>query len=92
MCVRRHNIRYHELLFIVDTCQANTLYTRFYSPNILAAGSSSKGQNSYSHSDASPQLGVAVIDRYTYYMLDFMERSVLSVQSQSTLADLVIIY
>ena len=41
--------RYNEMLFIVDTCQANTLYRRFYSPNILAVGSSELGENSYSH-------------------------------------------
>ncbi|KAK0855663.1 glycosylphosphatidylinositol anchor biosynthesis [Friedmanniomyces endolithicus] len=26
--------RYHELLFMIDTCQANTMYTEFYSPGI----------------------------------------------------------
>ena len=36
------------MLFMVDTCQANTLYSRFYSPNIIATGSSSKDENSYS--------------------------------------------
>lgn len=40
--------RYNEIFFMVDTCQANTLYSQFYSPNILAAGSSKKDQNSYS--------------------------------------------
>lgn len=40
--------RYNEILFMIDTCQANTLYTQFYSPNILAIGSSRKGENSYS--------------------------------------------
>jgi phosphatidylinositol glycan class K len=40
--------RYNEILFMIDTCQANTLYTRFYSPNILAIGSSRQGENSYS--------------------------------------------
>jgi phosphatidylinositol glycan class K len=58
---------------MVDTCQANTLYERLYSPNVLAAGSSRRGQNSYSH-HADGDLGVAVIDRFTYYTLDFMER------------------
>lgn len=33
---------------MVDTCQANTLYSKFYSPNILAMGSSEKDENSYS--------------------------------------------
>uniref|UniRef100_V5EZD4 GPI-anchor transamidase n=1 Tax=Kalmanozyma brasiliensis (strain GHG001) TaxID=1365824 RepID=V5EZD4_KALBG len=64
--------RYHELLFIVDTCQANTLYSRIYSPNILATGSSEKGQNSYSHG-ADDDLGVAMIDRYTNFILEWME-------------------
>jgi len=57
---------------MVDTCQANTLYKQFYSPNILAIGSSRYAENSYSHHSDS-QLGVAVIDRFTYYTLDFFE-------------------
>lgn len=33
---------------MIDTCQANTMYTKFYSPNILATGSSQIHENSYS--------------------------------------------
>jgi GPI-anchor transamidase subunit K len=40
--------RYNEILFIIETCQANSLYNQFYSDRILALGSSEKGQNSYS--------------------------------------------
>lgn len=40
--------RYHELFFMIDTCQANTMYSKIYSPNVLATGSSPKGENSYS--------------------------------------------
>ena len=40
--------RYHEIFFMIDTCQASTMFSRVYSPNILAVGSSQKGQNSYS--------------------------------------------
>ncbi|SPC64481.1 probable GPI8 - GPI-anchor transamidase [Ustilago sp. UG-2017b] len=64
--------RYHELFFMVDTCQANTLYTKIYSPNVLATGSSGKGQNSYSHG-ADYDLGVAMIDRFTNFVLEWME-------------------
>jgi len=65
--------RYKDILFAVDTCQANTLYKQFYSPNILAIGSSKLGENSYSHhSDAD--VGVSVIDRFTYYTLEYMEK------------------
>lgn len=64
--------RYRELLFMIDTCQANTLYSKFYSPNIIATGSSEVDQSSYSH-HADNDVGVAVIDRWTYYNLEFLE-------------------
>ncbi|KAJ9475687.1 GPI-anchor transamidase [Pseudozyma hubeiensis] len=64
--------RYHQLFFMVDTCQANTLYSKIYSPNVLATGSSEKGQNSYSHG-ADDDLGVAMIDRFTNFVLQWME-------------------
>lgn len=40
--------RYNEIFFMIDTCQANTMFSKFYSPNILATGSSEMGENSYS--------------------------------------------
>lgn len=43
--------RYHEILFIVDTCQASSMYEKFYSPNILAVASSLVGEDSLSVSD-----------------------------------------
>ncbi|KAI3648808.1 hypothetical protein MP228_006662 [Amoeboaphelidium protococcarum] len=79
--------RYKEILFMIDTCQANTLYFRFYSPKVMAAGSSKKKENSYSH-HTSHDLGVAVIDRFTYYLLDFMESQVTSMSSKAKLNDL----
>jgi phosphatidylinositol glycan class K len=33
---------------MIDTCQANTMYSKLYSPNILATGSSELDENSYS--------------------------------------------
>lgn len=87
---------------MADTCQANTLYSKFYSPGILATASSDKGENSYSvspvtgmtamklrcclqhHSD--PDLGVAVIDRYTHVVLNFLES--INKTSSTTLQDL----
>jgi phosphatidylinositol glycan class K len=40
--------RYNEILFMIDTCQANTMYTKIHSPNILATGSSKLKESSYS--------------------------------------------
>jgi len=79
--------RYHEMLFMIDTCQANTMYTKFYSPNIVATGSSEIDESSYSH-HADNDVGVAVIDRYTYYNLDFLETEVTEPSSKKTLGEL----
>lgn len=64
--------RYNELLLLADTCQAASLYQKCYSPNILAAASSRVGEDSLSHHDDST-LGVPVIDRWTYYILQYLE-------------------
>jgi GPI-anchor transamidase subunit K len=79
--------RYHEILFMIDTCQANTMLSRMYSPNIIATGSSELDQSSYSH-HADNDVGVAVIDRYTYYNLEFLENQVQDLSSQKTVGDL----
>ena len=72
---------------MIDTCQANTMYTKLYSPNVIATGSSELDQSSYSH-HADNDVGVAVIDRYTYYTLEFLEREVQDLSSKKTLGDL----
>lgn len=78
---------YHEILFMIDTCQANTMYSKLYSPNIIATGSSELDQSSYSH-HADNDVGVAVIDRYTYYNLEFLEGQVRDMGSKKTVGDL----
>ncbi|KAI4746315.1 hypothetical protein E4T50_03330 [Aureobasidium sp. EXF-12298] len=79
--------RYNELLFMIDTCQANTMYGQFYTPNIIATGSSALHQSSYSH-HADQDVGVAVIDRWTYYNLEFLEEQIGSTSSNVTLGQL----
>ncbi|KAL0487519.1 GPI-anchor transamidase subunit K [Acrasis kona] len=64
--------RYNEILLMVDTCQAGSLFKQIYSPNVIAAGSSMIGENSYSH-HSDYDVGVAVIDRFTYFTLEFFE-------------------
>jgi glycosylphosphatidylinositol transamidase (GPIT) subunit GPI8 len=72
---------------MIDTCQANTMYSKLYSPNIIATGSSELDQSSYSH-HADNDIGVAVIDRYTYYTLEFLESEVRGTSSKKMLGDL----
>ncbi|KAA1118947.1 glycosylphosphatidylinositol anchor biosynthesis [Puccinia graminis f. sp. tritici] len=81
--------RYNELLFMIDTCQANTMTSKLYSPNIVATGSSAKGENSYSH-HADSDIGVAVVDRYSHFVLSHLEA--MNKTSSSTLQDFVNAY
>ncbi|KAK5940197.1 glycosylphosphatidylinositol anchor biosynthesis [Knufia obscura] len=83
----REKRRFNELLFMIDTCQANTLYRQFYAEGMVATGSSEEDESSYSH-HADNDVGVAVIDRWTYYVLQFLENEVRDVQSEKTLGDL----
>lgn len=64
--------RYNEIFFMIDTCQANTMFSKFYSPNILATGSSQLGENSYSYEN-DEDVGVSVIDSYTHFVLEYLE-------------------
>jgi len=64
--------RYNEIFFMIDTCQANTMYSKFYSPNILATGSSRIHQSSYSYEN-DDDVGVSVIDSYTHFVLEYLE-------------------
>ncbi|KZT66084.1 hypothetical protein DAEQUDRAFT_485395 [Daedalea quercina L-15889] len=77
--------RYNEIFFMIDTCQANTMFSKFYSPNILATGSSEIHENSYSHEN-DHDIGVAVIDKFTHYVLQFMEG--INKTSQASMQDL----
>jgi len=65
--------RYKQIFWMSDTCQAATLQNQFYSPGILAYGSSGKKENSYSH-HLDADVGVAVIDRFTFYSLENLNR------------------
>jgi len=65
--------RYKQVFWISDTCQAASLQNVFYSPNIIAIGSSGQQENSYSH-HACQDIGVSVIDRFTYYSLDYFAK------------------
>ncbi|XP_058723965.1 GPI-anchor transamidase-like isoform X2 [Vicia villosa] len=77
--------RFKELLVMVDTCQASTLFSQFHSPDVLAIGSSMKGQNSYSH-HLDSDVGVSVVDRFTFYTLAFFER--LNIYDNASLSSL----
>lgn len=78
--------RYNEILFIIDTCQAESMSTKLISPNIIGLGSSKIGQDSLSHHGDST-IGVYVIDRFTYYALNFLEKLNIQTASNTSLKE-----
>ncbi|PHJ20136.1 peptidase c13 family protein [Cystoisospora suis] len=75
--------RFKQLLLIAETCQGSSLLDAVYTPDVLGIASSAIGESSYSHhSDSS--LGVSVIDRWTYYTLQFFEKFVRDSSSSVT--------
>ncbi|EOY10993.1 Peptidase C13 family [Theobroma cacao] len=81
----KEKLRFKELLIMVDTCQAATLFNQLQSPGVLAIGSSMRGENSYSH-HLDSDVGVSVVDRFTYYTLAFFER--LNIYDNASLSSL----
>ncbi len=81
--------RYNEILFMIDTCQGESMFSQINSPNIISVSSSKTGQPSYSHhNDFS--LGVSVIDSFTFLNLETLEK--LNRHDQKTIRYLVFKY
>ena len=68
--------RYNEIFFMIDTCQANTMYTKFYSPNILATGSSMLDESSYSASPFRLTLYFPIANGFYLYSMQTIKISV----------------
>ncbi|CAI5972370.1 unnamed protein product [Closterium sp. NIES-65] len=77
--------RYHSILLMIDTCQAQTLYSEIYSPGIVSVASSAKGEMSYSYLP-DLDLGVTVVDLFTYHTLQFLHQ--INARSNVSLASL----
>lgn len=73
--------RYNEILIIFDTCEAESLYKKLYSPNVVSFASSLIGENSLSHEN-DQTIGVPIIDKYSYYLSEFLE----SIEQNSTIS------
>ena len=70
---------------MIDTCQASTMYEHIMAPGVTAIASSIRGESSYSY-QVDDELGVAVLDRFTWALLEFTKN--MNSTSPTTLADL----
>jgi GPI-anchor transamidase subunit K len=73
--------RYNQIFFMADTCQASTLMNRLNVPRMITIGSSKLGQSSYSYTN-DYKIGVSLIDRFTFSMLNFFTK--LTIKSDGT--------
>eukprot|EP00040_Diaphanoeca_grandis_P021902 m.117114 g.117114 ORF g.117114 m.117114 type:complete len:376 (-) comp28555_c0_seq1:123-1250(-) len=77
--------RYKELLFIIDTCHAESLLDGIHSPNVIGIASSSRHEDSYSV-DLSRDIGVHMVDAFTGRLLQFLET--VSPDNRASLVDM----
>ena len=64
--------RYREMLLVIDTCQASTMANHITSPGVSVISSSTRGENSYAF-DKNNIIGLAVIDRFTYLLVQYLQ-------------------
>lgn len=76
--------RYRQLLLFVETCEAETLTEKVYSPNVLTIATSKLGEKSYSH-HTDMDVGLTVTDRVTYHGLQWFND--INVASNATLQE-----
>lgn len=69
--------RYKKMLWVGDTCRAASLHEEFYSENIVAVGSSGNRESSYSRHRID-DLGISVVDRFSYSAELFLRRHIVS--------------
>lgn len=66
--------RFKNLLFLVDTCQASTLTESIHNLSGFISISSSKiNENSFAYL-TNKYIGISVIDRFTYSLLDYLKK------------------
>ncbi len=72
------------MLFIIDTCQAESMFSKFYSPEIFSISSSKVGESSYSYT-VDTEVGLSIIDRFTHQLVEFLQAR----QPDTTLQQLI---
>jgi len=62
---------YKEIVMIIDTCQAMSLFDDVEAPNLILIGSSSRNESAYSH-QYDADLNTGLNDKFTFYFHLFL--------------------
>lgn len=63
---------YEEVLLILDTCEAMSLFEQVEAPNLVMVGTSVKGQHALSY-QVDGTLNTYLNDRFTYFFYQFLQ-------------------
>ncbi len=74
--------RYKEVLFIIDTCAAFSLFDAIESEGLVLIGSSDYGQDAYSYKESSA-LNVLLSDHFSYFFHSFLRKERANLQHRS---------
>jgi len=80
--------RYGQLMIMLDTCQAATMYSEVTAPGWVGISSSALGQSSYAlHSDQA--IGAHLIDEFSHHLTEFLQHHMPARGSTSTMESLL---
>tara|TARA_B110000285_G_scaffold94196_1_gene107585 strand:- start:1004 stop:1411 length:408 start_codon:yes stop_codon:yes gene_type:complete len=82
---------YKEVLMLIDTCQAMTLYDGIETPNLFLVGSSVHGQSAYSNQhDYSMNLDLN--DKFTFAFMELLKGEYSRFTSKTRLSDFLTLF
>ena len=75
---------YKEVLFIIDTCQAMSLFDHVNAPNLFLLGTSKSGQSAYSHQH-DHDMNMELNDKFSFAFFQFLNGEYLKYTRKTTL-------
>jgi phosphatidylinositol glycan class K len=82
---------YKEVLMLIDTCQAMSLFDGIETPNLFLVGSSVHGQSAYSHQHDN-EMNLDLNDKFTYAFHEFLTGAYDRYTSKTKLSDFLTLF
>jgi len=82
---------YKEVLMLIDTCQAMTLYDGIETPNLFLVGSSVHGQSAYSNQH-DHSMNLDLNDKFTFAFMELLKGEYSRFTSKTRLSDFLTLF